>query len=182
MSGDLSCVARRVARRCLRAVSRRLRAALILAAAGAASVYVVTALSDLLVASNKAGLSARAVARKARESGYSLNHDTAARYLRGDHGVPDEATLIALSDIFGVSMRELRKAADLPSETTAPYVPPAEASRLTRRQRKALDEIIRSMVEPTRTRAAAGDELSARRAAPRRQAARRGRPEPPTDD
>jgi hypothetical protein len=154
-----------------------------MAACGEAdSVYAVTALSDLLVASNKAGLSARAVAREARERGYSLNHDTAARYLRGDHGVPDEVTLVALSEIFGISMRELRKAADLPSEATAPYVPPAEASRLTRRQRKALDEIIRSMVEPTRARAAAGDELGARRAGSRRQAARRGRPEPPTDD
>jgi transcriptional regulator with XRE-family HTH domain len=142
----------------------------------------MTALSDLLVASNRAGLSARGLARAAQERGHTLNHDTAARYLRGDHGVPDEATLIALSEVLGVSLRELRAAADLPSETTAPYVPPTEASRLTRRQRRALDEIIRSMVEPTRARAAR-DELSERRTpAPRRQAARRGRPEPPTGD
>jgi transcriptional regulator with XRE-family HTH domain len=140
---------------------------------------VVTALSDLLVASNKAGLSARGLARKAQERGHSLNHDTAARYLRGDHGVPDEATLIALSDVLGVPMRELRAAADLPFEATAPYVPPAEASRLTRRQRRALDEIIRSMVEPTRARAQR-DEVGERRgAATRRPAARHGRPEPP---
>jgi transcriptional regulator with XRE-family HTH domain len=166
----------------LRNVSPRPHTSPVLAANAAASVYGVTALSDLLVASNKAGMSARAVARKAQERGYSLNHDTAARYLRGDHGVPDEATLIALSDVLGVSMRELRKAADLPSETVAPYVPPAEASRLSRRQRRALDEIIRSMVEPTRARATARDEVSVRRTAPRRQAARRGRPEPPTED
>jgi transcriptional regulator with XRE-family HTH domain len=146
------------------------------------SVYGVTALSDLLVASNRAGLSARALARTAQQRGYSLNHDTAARYLRGDHGVPDEATLIALSDVLGVPLRELRAAADLPSETTTPYVPPAEASRMTRRQRRAVDEIIRAMVEPAQSRATR-DELTARRrsTAAARQAARRGRPEPPAD-
>jgi hypothetical protein len=126
----------------------------------------MTALSDLLVASNKAGLSARAVARLARERGYTLNHDTAARYLRGDHGIPDEATLecrghrvipdeatlVAFADILKIPLRELRAAANLPSETTAPYVPPPEASRLTRRQRRAVDEIIRAMLEPTTSR------------------------------
>lgn len=146
-----------------------------------ASVYSVTALSDLLVAANKARLSARAVARTAQERGHSLNHDTAARYLRGDHGVPDEATLVALSDVLGVPMRDLRAAADLPSETTSPYVPPSEASRLTRRQRRAVDEIIRAMVEPARSRAARDELGERRRAAPERQAARRGRPEPPAD-
>jgi transcriptional regulator with XRE-family HTH domain len=115
----------------------------------------VTALSDLLIASNKTGLSARGLAREARERGHSLNHDTAARYLRGDHGVPDEATLVALSDVLRIPMRDLRAAAQLPSETTAPYVPPPEASRLTRRQRRAVDEIIRAMLEPSAARGAA---------------------------
>jgi hypothetical protein len=138
-------------------------------------------LSDLLVASNKAGASARAISRRAQELGHSLNHDTAARYMRGDHGVPDEATLIALSEVLGVALKQLRAAADLPSETTAPYVPPAEASRLSRRQRRAVDEIIRAMLEPSAA-AAAPDELGPRRrSGPARQAARRGKPEPPTN-
>lgn len=138
-------------------------------------------LSDLLVASNKTGASARALSRRAQELGHTLNHDTAARYMRGDHGVPDEATLIALSEVLGVALKQLRAAADLPSETTAPYVPPAEASRLSRRQRRAVDEIIRAMLEPS-TAAASPDELGARRrGGPARQAARRGKPEPPTD-
>src|SRR3954447_15668829 len=108
----------------------------------------MTALSDLLVARNTSGYSARAVARRAQELGHTLNHDTAARYLRGDHGVPDEATLLAFSEVLGVSMRQLRMAADLPAELPSPYVPPPEASRLSRRQRRALDEIIRAMLEP----------------------------------
>jgi hypothetical protein len=129
-------------------------------------------LSEVLVAANTAGRSARALARAAQERGHTLNHDTAARYLRGDHGVPDEATLVAFAEVLDVPLRELRKAAQLPSEETTPYQPPAEASRLNRRQRLAVDEIIRAMLEPTRS--AAVSDLSSRR-----RAARHGEPEPP---
>jgi transcriptional regulator with XRE-family HTH domain len=141
----------------------------------------VTALSELLGTSNHAGLSARALARRAQELGHTLNHDTAARYLRGDHGVPDEATLIAFAEVLGVPLRKLRAAADLPSETTTPYVPPAEASRLTRRQRRAVDEIIRAMLEPMPAGAAV-TELAGRRNKPAGRAARHGTPEPPAAD
>jgi transcriptional regulator with XRE-family HTH domain len=128
----------------------------------------MSALSDLLQAVNDGRMSARAVSRAAQDRGHSLNHDTAARYLRGDHGVPDEATLIALADVFSIPLRRLRTAAGLPDELTTPYTPPAEASRLSRRQRLAVDEIIRAMLDPGRI-------------VPRRnvRAARRGRAEPP---
>ncbi|MCW2523673.1 MAG: hypothetical protein JWO63_2008 [Frankiales bacterium] len=108
----------------------------------------MSALSDLLKAANDGGESARAIARSAKELGFSLNHDTAARYLRGDHGRPDEQTLVALAAVLGVPIGQLRTAAGLPSEQTEPYLPPAEASRLSRRQRRAVDEIIRAMLEP----------------------------------
>jgi hypothetical protein len=140
----------------------------------------MTALSELLTARNTSGMSARALSRRAQELGHTLNHDTAARYVRGDHGVPDEATLVALGEVLHIPLRELRAAADLPSESIAPYVPPAEASRLTRRQRRAVDEIIRAMIEPTRS-ASEPTDLAGRRRAPQRQAARRGKPEPPSD-
>ena len=139
----------------------------------------MTALSELLSAANDNALSARAIARAANERGYSLNHDTAARYLRGDHGKPDEATLVALADVLRIPLARLRDAAGLPSELTEPYVPPAEASRLTRRQRLAVDEVIRSMLDPGRAAAPPADELATRR--PRRsssRAARHGDPEP----
>lgn len=148
----------------------------------------MTALSDTLGEANSAGLSARAIARAARERGHTVNHDTAARYLRGDHGTPDESTLVAFADVLDIPLRRLRAAANLPTESTDPYRPPAEASRLTRRQRRAVDEIIRAMLEPMSARAekpAAVRELpSERKAAPRtpaRRAARRGQAEPPTD-
>ena len=127
----------------------------------------MTGLSDRLVAANTANLSARSIARQAQTLGYTLNHDTAARYLRGDHGRPDEPTLRALADGLKVPLVELRRAAALPAEQTEPYVPPAEASRLNRRQRRAVDEIIRAMLEPSASIVAL----------PNSQAARRGRSE-----
>jgi transcriptional regulator with XRE-family HTH domain len=139
----------------------------------------VTALSELLQASNTASLSARTIARNARELGFSLNHDTAARYLRGNHGSPDESTLLALSKVLKVPMTKLRAAAALPHEEIEPYRPPAESSRLNRRQRRAVDEIIRAMLQPSETgkQVAELDAARAKKAAPR--AARRGAVEPP---
>jgi transcriptional regulator with XRE-family HTH domain len=140
----------------------------------------MTALSDLLTASNREGLSARSIARNAQSLGFTLNHDTAARYLRGDHGRPDEVTLVALSQVLGISLARLRTASSLPADSTEPYTPPAEASRLTRRQRRAVDEMIRAMIEPTSRRGEVAD-LAARRPAKKAtpRAARRGKVEPP---
>ncbi len=135
----------------------------------------MSALSDLLTSANPA-MSARSLARAARERGHTLNHDTAARYLRGDHGAPDESTLMAFADVLDLPLARLRAAADLPHETTEPYVPPAEASRLTRRQRRAVDEIIRSMLDP-----AGAGARSRRPDGALRLAAREGDPEPPAD-
>jgi len=144
----------------------------------------MSALSDLLNKANTAGLSARSLARNAQAVGFTLNHDTAARYLRGDHGRPDEATLLALSKVLRVPLSRLRTAASLPAEETEPYRPPAEASRLNRRQRRAVDEVIRAMLETTA--AAKADELEprrtrrkpAKRIATSTRAARRGPTEP----
>ena len=150
----------------------------------------MSALSDLLTEANAGRLSARSLARAAQLAGYSLNHDTAARYLRGDHGRPDEKTLVALSKVLRVPMTRLRAAAALPAEETEPYRPPAEASRLNRRQRRAVDEIIRAMLDG-RT-GTAEDEVAQRRTSrtarpgtakqttkpATKQAARRGKPEP----
>ena len=107
----------------------------------------MTRLSETLNAANSAALSARSIARAAQARGFTLNHDTAARYLRGDHGRPDETTLRALAAVLSIPLQELRAAADLPAEEIEPYQPPAEASRLNRRQRRAVDEIIRAMLD-----------------------------------
>ncbi|MGX7681079.1 hypothetical protein ACSMXN_19495 [Jatrophihabitans sp. DSM 45814] len=136
-------------------------------------------LSDALVTANTDGLSARSIAKAAQAEGFTLNHDTAARYLRGDHGRPDESTLLALSTILEVPLQTLRQAADLPAEETEPYQPPAEASRLTRRQRRAVDEIIRAMLDSGGQRVI---ELDSHRPTAKPRAARRGKVEDPAGD
>ncbi|MDT0260183.1 hypothetical protein [Jatrophihabitans lederbergiae] len=143
----------------------------------------MSTLSELLRQANAEhdNLSARSIARAAQEHGYSLNHDTAARYLRGDHGRPDEATLLALSTVLHIPLGTLRTAAALPAEETQPYHPPTEASRLNRRQRRAVDEIIRAMLEPTQTADTTTPvtRLDTHRSKKTTKAARRGTLEPP---
>ena len=144
----------------------------------------MSTLSDLLKAENTQGLSARAVSQAARGLGFTLNHDTAARYLRGEHGKPDEATLRAFSTVLGIPLGALRRAASLPADVTEPYQPPAEADRLNRRQRRAVDEVIRAMLQGATVSEPASEpvtELQSRRGrqSTRGKAARRGPAEPP---
>jgi transcriptional regulator with XRE-family HTH domain len=142
----------------------------------------MSTLSELLQAENSKGLSARAVSQAARELGFTLNHDTAARYLRGEHGKPDEATLQAFSTVLSIPLAKLRRAAALPAEVTEPYRPPAEADRLNRRQRRAVDEVIRAMLQAPPASQQPVTELDTRRKGQSTQgkAARRGRTEPPS--
>lgn len=133
----------------------------------------MSALSDLLSEANSERLSARFIARAAKQAGFTLNHDTAARYLRGDHGRPDETTLLALSKVLRVPLGKLRAAASLPAEETEPYRPPVEASRLNRRQRRAVDEVIRAMLETAGKPAAIAD-LGSRRTRGKRAAGSAG--------
>lgn len=112
----------------------------------------MSALSELLrAAAARHGWSAREVSRQARAAGFTMNHDTVARYMRDTHARPDEATLEALAAALSIPLGDLRRAADLPSEATGPYDPPREAARLTQRQRHAIDELIRSMTDATLT-------------------------------
>jgi transcriptional regulator with XRE-family HTH domain len=139
----------------------------------------MSALSELLQAENSKGLSARGISQAARGQGFTLNHDTAARYLRGEHGKPDEATLRAFSSVLGVSLAKLRRAASLPADVTEPYRPPAEADRLNRRQRRAVDEVIRAMLQTPVASEPVTDLDSRRGRQPTRaKAARRGPAEP----
>jgi transcriptional regulator with XRE-family HTH domain len=142
----------------------------------------MSTLSDLLRAENSQHLSARAISQAARKEGHTLNHDTAARYLRGEHGKPNEATLKAFSAVLGIPLARLRRAAALPADITEPYQPPTEADRLSRRQRRAVDEVIRAMLQapPTEQPVTELDARRKRQPTPRK-AARRGRTEPPSN-
>lgn len=67
----------------------------------------------------------------------------AAGLVSGDHGKPSERTLRLLAEVLDVALPELRAAANVPGAESDPYVPPPEADRLDRRQRQAVNEMIR---------------------------------------
>lgn len=106
----------------------------------------MTALSELLAKANVQGWSSREIARRAEKNGHKLSYASASVYLGGRHGVPTEAVLTAFSDVLNVPISTLRAAAGLPTGAGEPWEPPAEANRLDLRQRRALEELIRSMV------------------------------------
>lgn len=89
------------------------------------------------------GWSLRTLSAKTDER---LSHGSIAKYRNGTHGVPDEETVEALSELTGISVERIRRAAGLPEGERDVYQPPPESARLDRRQRHALDELIRSFV------------------------------------
>ena len=103
----------------------------------------MSALSELLQQRNREELTPRAISTRARAAGYSLSPDTAWKYLTGRHGTPTDAALEALAAVLPVKLRDLQRAAGIVTEDLGPYVPPDEASRLGRRERAAVDEIVR---------------------------------------
>lgn len=94
------------------------------------------------------GRGGRELARAAERAGIRLSQATANRYLAGQHGRPSEDVLAAFHQLLGVPLGELRAAAGLPVGAEEPWTPPAEAHRLSPRQRRALDELIRAMAQP----------------------------------
>lgn len=106
----------------------------------------MTALSDLLAEANVQGWSSREIARRAEKNGHKLSFASSAVYLGGRHGVPTEAVLAAFSDVLNIPINKLRTAAGVPVGEGSPWAPPSEANRLDLRQRRALEELIRSMV------------------------------------
>ncbi|UYG15801.1 hypothetical protein BRM3_09095 [Brachybacterium huguangmaarense] len=106
----------------------------------------MTALSELLARANVQGWSSREIARRAEKNGHKLSYASASVYMGGRHGAPTEAVLTAFSDVLNVPIDQLRKAAGVPTGTGTPWAPPVEANRLDLRQRRALEELIRSMV------------------------------------
>lgn len=74
----------------------------------------------------------------------AMSKDSVIRYRRGDHGVPSETALQGLAALTGLSVESLRQAAV--AEVGGHWDPPTEAVRLSRRQRAALEELIRAMV------------------------------------
>lgn len=106
----------------------------------------MSALSDLLQAKAN-GRSGREISRHAWEAGVKISVETVATYMRPSHGHPHERTLEALTVAFDIPIDDLRRAAGVPIGEVDPWIPPPESNRLSHRQRQAVDELIRSMIE-----------------------------------
>lgn len=106
----------------------------------------MTALSELLTQSNANGWSTREIARQAEKKDHQLAQPTVSKYMSGRHGAPTEQVLTAFSDVLNIPIDKLREAAGVPTGADSPWTPPSEANRLDTRQRRALEELIRSMV------------------------------------
>lgn len=103
----------------------------------------VSALSDLL---NGTSVSARQAADRAAEEGIDLPYGTLAGYWAGNHGRPSAASLKKLAQVVPVSEQKLQQAAWSTTAPLGPYTPPEEAMHLDHRQRRAVDELIKSIV------------------------------------
>lgn len=89
--------------------------------------------------------SARDLAAKA-----SVAPSTITRLFAGESS-PTEDTLTAVADALGISVLKVRRIAGRPVGESDPFVLPPEANRLDRRQRAAVVEIVRLLLEPEST-------------------------------
>lgn len=142
----------------------------------------VTQLSELLAQVNTDRISAREIARRTERAGQPIGHATVAKYLNGSHGEPEDRILRALAEVLPVTLSALRTAAQVPVGEHGPYVPPDIAHRLSGRQRKALDELIRAMTEADEQSQETGHEQGATISEIRRAARLRPRTESPKRD
>ena len=80
----------------------------------------------------------------------TLDRATVYRYLAGSHPrSPAESVLEAFAKVLpGVTVVELRAAANLSAGAEEPWVPPVEANRLSYAQRRALESFIKATVGP----------------------------------
>jgi hypothetical protein len=80
----------------------------------------------------------------------TLDRATVYRYLAGSHPrSPAESVLEAFAAVLpGVTVVELRAAANLSTGAEEPWIPPVEANRLNYPQRRALEAFIKATVGP----------------------------------
>ncbi|MCV7255255.1 hypothetical protein H7J86_24130 [Mycobacterium hackensackense] len=105
----------------------------------------MSALSDLL---NSQPVTARQAADMAAEKGIDLRYGTLAGYWAGNHGRPTRESLAKLAKVVPqLSESKLQEAAWGTTAPLGPYEPTKESVHLTGPQRRALDRLIKSIVE-----------------------------------
>lgn len=129
-------------------------------------------LSDLL---NSQPVTARQAAEIADKRGIPLPYGTIAAYWSGRHGRPSAQTLERLAKVLTIPIEQLQKAAWNKTAPVETWNPPAEVRLLNERQRRALDELIRSFAatqgvidEDTSTQDTPGNPQIDGKAGPRR--------------
>lgn len=93
--------------------------------------------------------SIRSVSARAATFGH-VAKSTLYPYFRDGHGQPSMGVVVGLAMALRIPTRELRELAGIPAQGQ-PWTPPQEACLMTDRQRKAVEELIRSMVASTPT-------------------------------
>lgn len=88
--------------------------------------------------------SIRSVSARAARLGH-VGESTLYPYFRDGHGQPSMGVVVGLASALHVPVDELRSLAGIRAPG-APWIPPQEAQLMSERQRKAVEELIRSMV------------------------------------
>lgn len=76
-----------------------------------------------------------------------LSHTAVSRIAYGQSKHVRDTTVRAIADALGQDMETIYELINQPVDHASPWSPPAESQRLTRRQRNALEELVRSMAE-----------------------------------
>lgn len=104
-------------------------------------------LIDLIDAAAKrhGGASGRRLAELAQRAGHDISHATLNRLRQGTYATkPSDASIRAIAYLADVSENAAFAAAGVRAPAAVAYQPPREAQRMSSRQRKALDELIRA--------------------------------------
>ena len=98
-----------------------------------------------IAATRHDGASGRRLAELAQRAGHDISHATLNRLRQGTYATrPSDASIRAIAYLAEVSENVAFGAAGVSAPAAVVYQAPAEAQRMTTRQRKALDELIRA--------------------------------------
>ncbi len=103
------------------------------------------------------GASGRRLAELAQRAGHDISHATLNRLRQGSYATrPSDASIRAIAYLADVSENVAFAAAGVSAPAAVVYQAPAEAQRMTTRQRKAVDELIRAFAADDKPAPAAG--------------------------
>ena len=110
-----------------------------------------------IAAARHGGASGRRLAELAQRAGHDISHATLNRLRQGTYATrPSDASIRAIAYLSDVSENVAFAAAAVAAPAAVVYQAPAEAQRMSTRQRKALDELIRAFAADDKPAPAAG--------------------------